>query len=102
MSLLDRPGADFVTRGIDDLNHDRLSIEALLVAIGSPRLRHLGFALPAKSKIPHRPEHQLYTLLEDENERNAYSRYNALVRRLVSFERAMEFEQARLARQVNK
>ena len=72
--------------------------EALLVAIASPRLRHLGFHLPADNSMPQRPEHQLYTLLSKDDERNAYSRYNALIRRLVSFERAMEFEQARAAR----
>jgi hypothetical protein len=92
------PGADLVRRGIDDLNHAHLSIEALLVAIGSPRLRHLGFNLPATDSLPQRPEHQLYALLENDDERDAYSRYNALIRRLVSFERAMEFEQARATR----
>ncbi len=92
------PGADLVSRGIDDLNHARLSPEALLVAIGSPRLRRLGFHLPADNSMPQHPEHQLYALLSQDGASDTHSRYNALIRRLVSFERATEFEQARAAR----
>jgi hypothetical protein len=36
------------------------------------------------------PEHRLYTLLEDEDPTAAHAAYNALIRRLVSFERALE------------
>ena len=96
------PGADLVSRGINDLAHARISPEALLVAIGSPRLRHLGFNLPAEDCMPLRPEHRLYALLSQHDERDAHSRYNALIRRLVSFERAMEFELARAARRGKK
>jgi hypothetical protein len=35
------------------------------------------------------PEHRLYALLAVTNADSAHSRYNALVRRLVSFERAL-------------
>lgn len=80
------PGGDFVTRGLADLAAGRQSPEALLVAIGEPRLRQLGIELP-----PHRlenPEHRLYLLLASEDDATAHSRYNALIRRLVSFERA--------------
>jgi hypothetical protein len=34
------------------------------------------------------PEHRLYKLLSDQYGNAAHSRYNALVRRLVSYERA--------------
>jgi hypothetical protein len=91
------PGADLVEQGLVDLCNGKLSIEALLAAIGSPRLRRLGFELPAE-RIPPRPEHALYGLLAAEDERTAHSRYNALIRRLVSFERAAEFERARAGR----
>jgi hypothetical protein len=37
-----------------------------------------------------RAEHRLYALLAAEDSDSAHSRYNALVRRLVSFERAAE------------
>jgi hypothetical protein len=36
------------------------------------------------------PEHRLYKLLSEEEPASAHSRYNALVRRLVSYERAAE------------
>lgn len=59
---------------------------ALLVSIGAPRLASLGLALPRL--IPD-PEHRLYRLLERDAPDTAHSHYNALVRRLVSFERAL-------------
>jgi hypothetical protein len=82
------PGADLVRKGLDDLDHEIQSIEALLVQIGASRLRSLGVNVPATtSTVP--PEHRLYTRLEEESGAAAHSRYNALVRRLVSFERAL-------------
>jgi hypothetical protein len=38
---------------------------------------------------PVAPEHRLYARLRAEDARTAHSRYNAVVRRLVSFERAL-------------
>ena len=70
-----------------DLKAGRESIESLLVAIGAPRLRELGLQVPP---VPSRPEHRLYALLAQSGPESAHSRYNALVRRLVSFERAHE------------
>lgn len=63
------------------------SIPALLVSIGAPRLRRLGLRVPRA--IPE-PEHRLYELLARQDPDSAHSRYNALIRRLVSFERAAE------------
>jgi len=79
------PGADLVKRGAEDLDGGRESAEALLVSIGAPRLRALGIEL--SSTIPS-PEHKLYLLLAKEKGNAAHSAYNALIRRLVSFERA--------------
>jgi hypothetical protein len=79
------PGADLVERGLHDLVSGVDSPEALLVSIGAPRLRRLG--LQVARPIP-MPEHRLYKLLSDRHGNAAHSRYNALVRRLVSFERA--------------
>jgi hypothetical protein len=81
------PGNDLIREGLDDLSAGRESVAALLVSIGAPRLRSLGFAI---DKPFEKPEHRLYAHLSNENSRTAHSRYNALVRRLVSFERAME------------
>jgi len=82
----DLPGADLVTRGVADLAAGVESVAALLVATGAPRLRQLGVDVPSG---PRRPEHQLYALLARDNPDAAHSRYNALIRRLVSFERAL-------------
>lgn len=81
------PGAELVAKGIDDLERGVESVEALLVSIGGDRLRRLGLAPP--TTLP-APEHRLYELLARDGADSAHSRYNALLRRLVSFERAAE------------
>lgn len=86
-SLAGLPGAELVEKGIADLGLGVESAEALLVSIGAHRLASLGLGL--RSPI-HSPEHRLYALLAAEEGDGAHSRYNALVRRLVSFERAAE------------
>jgi hypothetical protein len=80
------PGADLVDAGVADLADGIESVNALLVAIGAPRLRHLGIGVPG---TPPRPEHRLYELLARDDPDSAHARYNALVRRLVSYERAL-------------
>jgi hypothetical protein len=79
------PGADLVQRGLRDLEAGIESVESLLVSIGAPRLRGLGLGITGP--IP-TPEDRLYRLLSAAHGDGAHSRYNALVRRLVSFERA--------------
>lgn len=81
----DLPGADLVSAGLADLAAGRTTVEALLVSIGAPRLRQLGFEVPSPIAAA---EHQLYELLAREGSDAAHSRYNALIWRLVSFERA--------------
>lgn len=81
----DLPGAELVVVGLRDLAAGAPSVEALLVSIGAPRLRSLGFDVPEPVADP---EHRLYELLAEADPDSAHSRYNALVRRLVSFERA--------------
>lgn len=79
------PGADLVRRGAADLDAGHESTEALLVSIGAPRLRSLGIELSTPITSP---EHRLYALLVSQKGDAAHSAYNALIRRLVSFERA--------------
>ena len=79
------PGANLVQRGVEDLDAGRESAEALLVSIGAPRLRFAGIEVAAPIAAP---EHKLYLLLAHEKGDAAHSAYNALIRRLVSFERA--------------
>lgn len=81
------PGAELIRAGLHDLANGVESIESLLVLIGAPRLRRLGFDVP---DTPDYPEDRLYAKLASEDEDSAHSRYNALIRRLVSFERAAE------------
>jgi hypothetical protein len=88
MAMWPLPGEDLVRQGIDDLERGLETVPALLVAVGAPRLRRLGFPLP--SVLPSDPEHRLYALLARDEPDAAHSRYNALIRRLVSFERAAE------------
>lgn len=82
------PGEDLIEAGVRDLHAGRETVEALLVAIGSPRLKRLGLELP--EQLPQNPEHRLYNLLSQDDQDSAHSRYNAYIRRLVSYERAAE------------
>jgi hypothetical protein len=81
------PGAGLVREGIADLAAGRATIASLLVSIGAPRLRAAGVKVP-----PGLPDasHRLYAELVRLHGDGAHSQYNALVRRLVSFERALE------------
>lgn len=82
------PGAELVLAGLEDWRKGRTdTVPALLVAIGSPRLRRLGIHLPYS--FPEIPEDLLYQALSEQYGDSAHSRYNGLVRRLVSFERAL-------------
>jgi hypothetical protein len=81
------PGEDLIRAGLADLERGVESPEALLVSIGAPRLAALGLAVA--EPLP-QPERRLYELLSEDDPDGAHSRYNALVRRLVSFERAAE------------
>jgi len=85
--MMDKPGQDLIDAGLHDLADGVESIEALLVSIGAPRLQRLRIRLPAT--LPD-PENRLYELLSAEDSDSAHSRYNALIRRLVSYERAAE------------
>jgi hypothetical protein len=82
------PGADLIEAGLADLARGVESIPALLVLVGAPRLREGGIAVPETGIRD--PEHRLYARLGEEDPDSAHSRYNALIRRLVSYERALE------------
>lgn len=85
------PGGDLVLRGLRDLRVGIESIESLLVQVGATNLRLRGLEVPVPEH-PDPPEHRLYARLRLEHGRGAHSRHNALVRRLVSFERALPCE----------
>jgi len=88
MHLEALPGGELIREGLDDLAAGRESAAALLVRVGAPRLRRLGLQVPSVP-LDH-AEHRLYELLARVDADSAHSRYNALIRRLVSFERACE------------
>jgi hypothetical protein len=83
------PGGELVRQGVADFQAGRCTVPACLVGIGRTRLSRAGL-LPASLANPFPdPERQLYRLLCDAGG-DAYSRYNALVRELVSFEHALD------------
>ena len=82
------PGGSLVEEGLRDLASGRRTEAGLLVLVGAPRLRGLGVQVPPSTIAS--PSTPLYALLAAEDPDSAHSRYNALIRRLVSFERAAE------------
>lgn len=85
MSDLELPGAELIEAGLADLSKRMETVESLLVSMAAPRLRALGFAVPTPFADA---ELRLYHLLAAKHGAAAHGRYNALVRRLVSFQRA--------------
>lgn len=90
------PGAELVEQGLDDLAHNRRTDLSLLILIAAPRLSRLGIKIPETS-LPKPYEHELYTRLEQRLGQSAHSYYNSLIRRIVSFERALERERSAYA-----
>jgi hypothetical protein len=87
------PGEELIRQGLIDLAGDRMTDCALLVLIAGPRLRRLGLEIP-ESQFPRPFEHQLYARLEERLGPGAHSSYNSLIRRIVSYARALELEQS--------
>ena len=88
MDFAPLPGGDLIREGLRDLEGGLVSEEALLVSIGARRLRNAGVPVPETTLA--NPEHSLYFRLAENDPDSAHSRYNALIRQLVSFERAIE------------
>jgi hypothetical protein len=82
------PGGELVAGGLLDLAQGIETPASLLVQIGASRLRSAGLPVP-EPPVPAEAELRLYALL-CERERDPYGRYNALLRELVSCERALE------------
>lgn len=87
-NILALPGGDLVMAGLQDLRAGVESIEAALVRIGATNLRAHGLDVPTGDTWQS-AEHSLYSLLAGKYGNAAHSQYNALLRRLVSFERAL-------------
>jgi hypothetical protein len=80
------PGGLLVRRGVDDLRRGQVTPAALLVSLAATRLGSLG--VPVVDPLPD-ADHRLWELLAEEDVDGAHGRMNALVRELVSFERAL-------------
>jgi hypothetical protein len=83
------PGETLVRQGLADVQAGRRTAPAYLVAIARPRLSRAGLLSGIQLELTPEPELSLYRLLRAEGG-DAYSRYNALVRELVSFEQALD------------
>jgi hypothetical protein len=90
MAIDDLPGAALIRAGLSDLEHRRETIASFLVQIASPKLRRSGIKVDVDDAVALEADHRLYDLLSREYDNEAHSRYNALLRELVSFERALE------------
>jgi hypothetical protein len=92
------PGYDRVSKGINDVSQGRTTVESCLVEIARPRLERCGLL----KKAPHAFDQEitLYNLLAQQPGAS-HSRFNALVRELVSFEHALDvrFSKANRAQQ---
>lgn len=94
------PGWDLVSAGIADLTCGDESAESLLVSVASGRLSRLGVDVPPLTSAPGpAAEIRLYRLLCGTRPHDAYSHYNALLRRLARFVHALEHEQGRKLRE---
>lgn len=83
------PGAEIVQQGLADLEARRRTVASSLVRIGHGRLKRAGLiSWEVDATLPE-AELELYRLLRQEGG-DAYSRYNALVRELISFEQALD------------
>lgn len=90
MTWISVPGWELVSAGLADAAAGRTTPAACAVWIALPRLRRAG--LVGDDLLARRieePEQELYRLLCAEGG-NAYGRYNALLRRLVRFEHALD------------
>jgi hypothetical protein len=87
------PGNAMIRKGLADHRAGRKTIAACLVRIASPRLSRAGLINPEAIKDDG-TELELYQLLSGEGAR-AYSRYNSLLRELVSFEHALDHRLSR-------
>ena len=83
------PGEELVRAGLVDLQAGRRTVPACLAAIMLPRLRRAALIAEVPAELIDNAELALYRLLLEAGG-DAYSRYNALLRELVSFESALD------------
>jgi 2-phospho-L-lactate guanylyltransferase (CobY/MobA/RfbA family) len=89
MELIDGlPGVDIIRNGLRDYNENQHTIASCLVRMARRRLVNAKLMEPT-TQHDIDAELDLYQLLSHEGNQ-AHSRYNSLVRQLVSFEHALD------------
>ncbi len=96
ISLAGLPGAELIAAGLREVAAGDVTVRACLVWIAQPRLQRLGLFPPGAPVVIHEPELTLYRLLVRQGVGDPYQEYNALLRRLVSFERSLDWRAAGL------
>lgn len=76
------PGGAEVDAGLADLAYERVTAASLAVSLAAPRLRREGVPV---TNVLDNPERRLYDLLSRTEGDLAHARYNAWLRRIVSF-----------------
>lgn len=84
------PGGALIEQGLFDATNKRLTVPSLLVSMNMRWLQNHDLAI-GLTPIDRAPEIALYELLQsDPSVPDPYSRYNSLLRQLVSFQRAYQ------------
>ena len=83
------PGEQLVSQGLADFQSGLHTVHSCLVRIARPRLSRAGLMPEGSPGELAEPELELYGLLKQEGG-DAYSRYNSLLRELISFENALD------------
>lgn len=83
------PGADLIAAGLAALERGERTKEALLVALGAPRLRDIGLEVPRLADRITEPNLELYARVRQTG--GDHFDYNALLGRLSSFADAAEW-----------
>jgi hypothetical protein len=89
------PGEELILKGLADLADNRDTIESCLVRIASNRLSHAGI-LSAPVLMAENAELDLYQFYLPLGN-DAHAKYNAMIRRLISFEQALDHRISRAA-----
>lgn len=88
--LVSLPGAEIVLPGLEDLREGRDTIDAASVLLARSRMISAGLDVPERPPGVGEPGHRLFDLLVEARVPDPHSRYNAILRRIDSFARALE------------
>ena len=91
--IADLPGAERIQEGLRDYHENRHTMSACLVRMARRRLVRAGL-METSPGHDIEAELDLYHLLSHEGNQ-AHSRYNALIRELISFEHALDHRLSR-------